>query len=139
MRISTSTNQVIWLIAVAMHSITFTLTLSLDINCLICTEIKQKRDVHYWSSGVLAWVCSAYRKGHLSNSIEEHLQGCKEEEARVQVGVVNAIWSNVGPQKQCRADDAGECCLHISAYGCIIKKVSIYQLEHGCANMAHAL
>ena len=75
----------------------------------------------FWGLG-----CRTHREGHFSDSIEEHLQRCKEEEARIQMGVVNAIWSNVGPQKQGRTDDASERCLHISANCCTIKISNIF-------------
>lgn len=54
----------------------------------------------------------AHRECHLSNAIEEHLQGCKEEEARVQVRIVDAVSSNVSTQEQSCADDTGKCRLH---------------------------
>ena len=44
--------------------------------------------------------CTAYCEGHLCNAIEEHLQSRKEEEARIQVGIIDAVRGNVGPQEQ---------------------------------------
>ena len=53
----------------------------------------------------------AYRECHLSNAIEEHLQGGKEEKTRIQVCIVNAVWGNVSAKEQRRTDDACKGCL----------------------------
>lgn len=61
-----------------------------------------------------SWVSHArlaYRECHLSNAIEKHLQRGKEEEARIQVSIVNAVWGDVSAKEQRRADDACKCCL----------------------------
>ena len=41
-----------------------------------------------------------YRKGHLCNTAEEHLQQGEEEEAGVELTLSNAVGVQVGPQKQ---------------------------------------
>ena len=61
-----------------------------------------------------------YRKGHLCNAAEEHLQQGEEEEARVELTLSNAVGVQVGPQEQSGSNEchyAGlqsicDCCLH---------------------------
>ena len=47
-----------------------------------------------WSSSFV--VCITYREGHFCNAIEEHLEGGEEEEASIQMSVVDPIWRYVG-------------------------------------------
>ena len=56
----------------------------------------------------------AHCECHLCNAIEEHLLGAKEEEARVQVGIVDPIRVNVSAQKQSCTHNASESCLQCS-------------------------
>lgn len=42
----------------------------------------------------------AYRKGHLCNSAEEHLQQAEEEETGVELTLCYAVGVEVGPQEQ---------------------------------------
>ncbi len=43
---------------------------------------------------------NAYRKGHLCNSAEEHLQQAEEEETGVELTLCYAVGVEVGPQEQ---------------------------------------
>lgn len=55
---------------------------------------------------------------HLCNAIEKHLEGAEEEEARIQVSIVDAVGRNVSAQEQRGADDGCEGCLYADLKFC---------------------